>query len=330
MYESIAGLRLSDRYTAVATCDFGEARPVIEKLQGAFVARPRAGSEAQAEPVQVRAAACGGIAMSTFKFGRQMDIVPQELAGSVLVTTAIAGRAGLGVKGGACGIEAGATFISQQEDSPTFMYDADTEVLKLRFDRGRIEEFCGKVHDQAPKGLLRFESLMIQPEAGERWTSLLRFVVATLNATSGCGPSALELGGMEEMLMLTLLSVQPSNYHADARRVAKVAPRQFKRAVDYIKQHLDADIRLSDMADAACCSIRSLTRAFHLACDMTPMQYVHGLRLQRVRDGLSQAGSSGQTIADIAYQWGFRHLGEFNRKYREAFGETPSQTRAGR
>ena len=34
-----------------------------------------------------------------------------------------------------------------------------------------------------------------------------------------------------------------------------------------------------------------------------------------------------RTIADIAYHWGYRHLGEFNRKYRECFGETPSETR---
>jgi AraC-like DNA-binding protein len=109
-----------------------------------------------------------------------------------------------------------------------------------------------------------------------------------------------------------------------------VSPRQFKQAVEYIKQQLDTDMRLSDIADAACCSIRSLTRAFHLACDTTPMQYVHGLRLQRVRARLSNTQFDDQTIAEIAYHGGFRHLGEFNRKYREEFGETPSETRAGR
>lgn len=329
MYENVAGLRLSDRYTKVATCDLGEACPVIEKLQGAFVAQPGAAA-ASDHPVHVRAATCGGIAISTFKFGRTVNIVPHGLAGSVLVTTAISGRAGLGVKGATCGILTGATFIAQEEDSPTFLYDADTEVLKLRFDRSRVEEFCSKMYDQAPNGRLRFEYLMSRPDAANRWTSLLGFVVATLNSSGDGGPSSLELGSMEELLMLTLLSVQPSNYHVDSGRVAKVSSRQFKQAVEYIKQHLETDIRLSDMAEAACCSIRSLTRAFHLASDTTPMQYVHGLRLQRVRAGLSHAKFHDQTIADIAYHWGFRHLGEFNKKYREAFGETPSETRAGR
>jgi transcriptional regulator GlxA family with amidase domain len=139
----------------------------------------------------------------------------------------------------------------------------------------------------------------------------------------------LELASIEEMLMLTLLSIQSSNYHVDSGRSARVSPRQFKQAVEYIKQQLDTDMRLSDIADAACCSIRSLTRAFHLACDTTPMQYVHGLRLQRVRARLSNTQFDDQTIAEIAYHCGFRHLGEFNRKYRETFGETPSETRAG-
>jgi AraC-like DNA-binding protein len=328
MHDSVAGLRLSDRYTKVATSDFGEACPIIERLHGAFVAHPRARGAADDEPVHVRAASFGPVAISTFKFGRPIEIVPHGLAGSVLVTTAISGKAGLTVRGGIAGIPVGATFISQEEDSPTFLYDADTEVLKLRFDRGRFEDFCFKMHDCAPKSRLRFDYLMSLPDAENRWTSLLRFVVATLNSSGARSP--MELSSMEELLMLTLLSVQPSNFSVNSGRVGRVSPRQFKQAVEYINQHLDTDIRLSDMAVAACCSIRSLTRAFQLASDTTPMQYVHGLRLQRVRTELSHATVCGKTIADIAYHWGFRHLGEFNRKYREAFGETPSATRAGR
>ncbi|MGJ7916192.1 AraC family transcriptional regulator [Massilia sp. LXY-6] len=328
--DSAACLSLADRYTKVTTCDLGEASSVIEKMQGPFIALQQGTSVQPDGQVRVRAASCGTIGLSTFRFGRTVEIFPQGLVGSILVTTAISGKAGLGVKGKTSYIPNGATFISQEEDSPTFLYDADTEVLKLRFDRRRFEEFCFKMVDQAPNGRLRFDSLIKRPDAGTRWTSLLRFVVATLNSAEKNGPSHLELASMEEMLMLTLLSIQPSNYHMESGRAAKVSPRQFKHAVDYIRQHLGTDIRLSDMADAASCSIRSLTRAFHLACDTTPMQYVHGLRLQRVRAGLSNAKFDDQTIADIAYHWGFRHLGEFNRKYREAFGETPSETRAGR
>ena len=328
MVESEASLRLSDTYTKVVSCDLGAATPVIEQLQGSFLARPRHARSSSAEPVHVRAAPCGRVAVSTFKFGRPVEIVPQGLAGAVLVTTAISGRAGLLSRGVTRAIGAGASFISHEEDDPTFVYDVDTEVLKLRFDRRRFEALSFKMHDQARNGPLRFDNLMANGDAGGRWLALLRFVVATLNASAQRGPSRMELDSMEELLMLTLLSNQPSNYHADpACRIAKASPRQFRQAVDYIAHHLESDLRLTDIADAAACSIRSLTRAFHQASNTTPMQYVHGLRLQRVKVELAQASSQEATIADIAYSWGFRHLGEFNRKYREAFGETPSQTR---
>ncbi|MGK5078708.1 AraC family transcriptional regulator [Janthinobacterium sp. HLX7-2] len=324
MLASEAGLRLSDRYTKVATRDLAEASPAIEKLQGAFVARPTATRAAGEQAVHVRAAACGHVAISTFQFGRSVEITPQGLADAVLVTTAIAGRAGLASSRGIYGIECGATFVSQEEDSPVFLYDPDTEVLKLRFERSRFEKFSLKLHDHIPSGRLRFDYPMSSPDASNRWTSLLRFVVATLNAS----PSAMEMASMEELLMMTLLSVQPSNYHIEqVGKTFKVSPRQFKQAVDYINQHLESDVRLSDIADAASCSIRSLTRTFQQASDTTPMQYLHGLRLKRVHAELLLAQSHEKTIADIAYYWGFRHLGEFNRKYRQAFGVTPSETR---
>jgi AraC-like DNA-binding protein len=323
---SEAGLRLSDRFTRVATRDLAEAKPAIETLQGAFIARPALTRSASEQAVHVRAATCGNVAISTFQFGRTVEIEPQGLTGAVLVTTAITGRAGLSTRHGLYGAQSGATFVSQEEDRPVFLYDPDTEVLKLRFDRSRFEAFSLKLDDEAPTDRLRFDYRMPSSEASYRWTTLLRFVVATVNAA----PSAMELASMEEMLMMTLLNIQPGNHHAEhTSQSARASPRQFRQAVEYINQHLEADVRLSDIAEAASCSIRSLTRAFHLASDTTPMQYLHGLRLQRVRAELSQARLSDKTIADIAYHWGFRHLGEFNRKYREAFGVTPSETRAG-
>lgn len=326
MVHSDAGLRLSDRYTRVAARDLDEARPAITHLQGSFSAHPAPARQPE-RPVQVRSAMCGQVAVSTFSFGRTVDIVPHGLAGAVLVTTAVRGRAGLAARGATHGIGAGASFISHEEDAPTFLYQPDTEVLKLRFERSRLEACGARLHDGAGVGPLCFAPLMVQVQAATRWSALLRYVVATLNAPAARAPSAIELAGMEEMLMLTLLSVQPSNYAGDQSEPARsVSPRQFRRAVDYIDAHLDGDIRLLDIAAAAACSVRSLTRAFHQASDTTPMQYVHAQRLQRVRGELARADAAA-TIAGIAYQWGFRHLGEFNRKYRETYGETPTATR---
>ena len=57
------------------------------------------------------------------------------------------------------------------------------------------------------------------------------------------------------------------------------------------------------------------------------MQYVRKLRQERIRAALTAPASGRKTAAEVAFEWGYRHLGEFNRQYRAAFGETPSQTR---
>lgn len=325
---SEAGLLLSDRFVTVSTPDLREASAAIEGLQGPFKARPKAVPGTGVSPIRVRAASCGKVALSTFSFGSNVDIEPKGLEGAILVTTAVRGRAGMAVGGRIFAAADGGTFISQAEDRPIFLYDPDTEVLKLRFERRRMEEACMKMYGCLPSTPLHFDSIMALPQAMQRWQTLLSFVVASVNASDEMAPNPLETASTEELLMLTLLSIQPHNYHArlDAR-VRTVSPRQFRLAVDYIHEHLDADITLADIAVAAGCSIRSLARTFQQAGDASPMQYLQRQRLQRIRSDLMRAQSADRNIAEIAYSWGCRHLGEFNRKYRECFGETPSETR---
>lgn len=239
---------------------------------------------------------CAHVAISTFQFGRTLEIFPHGLADAVLVTTAIAGRAGLHAGPGngrhMHGIGPGRTFVSQEEDRPSFLYEPDTEVLKLRFDRRRLDSFSRQAGDYAATGPLRFDYLMPADAASLRWTALLRFVVAILNGT----PTPQEMASMEELLMLTLLSIQPGSHHGErGPRTPRISPRQFRQAVEFMHQHLDSDIRLSNIAEAACCSIRSLTRAFQQCSDTTPMQYLQGLRLQQVHAELARPAAHNTT-----------------------------------
>lgn len=320
-------LLLSDRFSKVSTADMRIARPVIERLQGPYVARPRLPAAGGA--VEIRAADCGQVAVSTFSFGRSVDIVPHGLFDSVIVTTAVRGRAALSIDGSTYHMAAGDTIIAQEEDHPVFRYEADTEVLKLRFRRSRLETFFARMAGTMPDGRLHFDATMSESATTGRWIALLRFLLATLNGGAAQPPSALELGAIEDMLMLTLLSNQP---HSFASPVALLpddaASTTFGRAERYIRAHLADDIALADIASAACCSPRSLARAFHQAGQATPMRHVQALRLERIRAELLARASDGRTVAELAFAWGYRHLGEFNRQYRAAFGETPSCTRA--
>ena len=59
---------------------------------------------------------------------------------------------------------------------------------------------------------------------------------------------------------------------------------------------------------------------------MSPKRCLLAARLEGVRRALSDAGTGPTTVTGVATDHGFYELGRFAATYREAFGETPSET----
>jgi len=83
---------------------------------------------------------------------------------------------------------------------------------------------------------------------------------------------------------------------------------------------------MSELCAAAKASERTLQYAFQNIMGMSPLTFLHRLRLHRARDELRKANSGSTTVTDVAMNWGFWHFGDFSRAYRNCFGETPSST----
>ena len=86
---------------------------------------------------------------------------------------------------------------------------------------------------------------------------------------------------------------------------------------------------LSELCATANVSERTLQYAFKKIMGMSPLTYLHRLRLHRARDELLRAESGSTTVTDVALTWGFWHFGEFSRAYKNCFGEVPSKTLRG-
>jgi len=56
----------------------------------------------------------------------------------------------------------------------------------------------------------------------------------------------------------------------------------------------------------------------------TPHQYIKNLRLCAVQKVLKKADPDHLGVREVAYQFGFRHLGQFAKDYKKLFGEMPS------
>ncbi|MDX1333000.1 MAG: helix-turn-helix domain-containing protein [Robiginitalea sp.] len=72
--------------------------------------------------------------------------------------------------------------------------------------------------------------------------------------------------------------------------------------------------------------IRTFYYNFKRYTGCSPNQYIKNLKLAYVQKLLKMARPDCSEVRSIAYQFGFRHLGQFSSDYKKLFGEVPSNT----
>jgi AraC-like DNA-binding protein len=320
-------IRLPESRLQLSTSKWDLAREAVSQLYGQH--RELGAADHCPGPTRIHIARLGNLTISMLRYGRDMIIEPVESSPALMVMTVLQGKLKVTARGMTHGGGRGTTTLSAVSDNPRYFYDSETEVMKLHLDQRRLESQCWRMLGQRGRLPLRFSAPMENDQILKRWMALLNYIIGSLDTPLGKLGSELLSANVEEMLMMTLLTGQHHNYSEQlSYMIEPIAPRQWHRAVAFMEAHLCGSVTLVEIAEAAGCSVRSLTRAFREFKDTTPMRHLLELRLQNVRAELTTPSALPRSITVIALHWGFRHLGEFNRHYRERFGETPSQTRA--
>lgn len=128
-----------------------------------------------------------------------------------------------------------------------------------------------------------------------------------------------------EMLLATLCDAagrEPGRRELTRHHQSRIV----KVAEEHALRHVGERVYLADLCQAAGAGERALEYAFKEILGLTPTAYLVKLRLHRARDALQTARPGERTVSDVALDWGFWHLGEFSRAYKECFGESPSET----
>ncbi|GAB2797729.1 AraC family transcriptional regulator [Halomonas shantousis] len=92
-----------------------------------------------------------------------------------------------------------------------------------------------------------------------------------------------------------------------------------RRAREYILAHLEEDMSLDDISQAAHLSKYHFLRLFRQQVGMTPHQYVLNCRINAARHALA----TGAGPSDVAFRYGFADLSHFNRRFKRIYGMTP-------
>ena len=105
---------------------------------------------------------------------------------------------------------------------------------------------------------------------------------------------------------------------------------QFRRVTAAIEARLaDADLSMAEIARQETLSQRYLQKLFERQ-DTTFSDYLRQRRLERARLDLADPQHRGESIAEIAFRWGFRDPAHFSRAFSATFGESPRAFRAAR
>lgn len=124
------------------------------------------------------------------------------------------------------------------------------------------------------------------------------------------------LANSTELKTLASASYEPKLESADQGRM--------ERVVDFIHTHLTEEIDRERLAKLAHLSLGAFSRFFHSRTGKTVPEYVNEVRIGRACRMLAEDAAN---ITDIAMDCGYRNLANFNRRFREVMGTTPSAYR---
>ncbi|MCO4319446.1 AraC family transcriptional regulator [Phyllobacterium sp. 21LDTY02-6] len=100
------------------------------------------------------------------------------------------------------------------------------------------------------------------------------------------------------------------------------APNPLQEAEDFIQANITKPLAISDIADAAELSVRSLQRLFRRRHASSPLQYLLAIRIAAARDIILRGEVS--TVREIAAMLHFSNPGRFTRLYQRKYKEVPS------
>lgn len=207
---------------------------------------------------------------------------------------------------------------------------ADNTQVSLKIDRAALEEELGRILGRPVNGRVRFDiGFDLTTPAGRRWASTLQILLDTIADPGSVPEPALlaQISYLERALISGLLANQGHSMSEAILRSGEDSdnPAAVRKVLDLLEAAPGAQHTVTDLAEAAGVGVRQLQKLFLDRFEMSPSEYVRNLRLDGVRADLLKRDPDC-TVGEVAFRWGFNHLGRFAQYYEQKFGESPSRT----
>lgn len=159
------------------------------------------------------------------------------------------------------------------------------------------------------------------------WPALLDYATRALTREGVVSSDTVLARHIEEMLCVELLRQWASASGVSLETGARCAAPAYVRAAEEI---MESEAReapsIGDVAKRVGVSARTLSGGFQKFRGISPRAFLVSRRLEGFRRDL-ETTREDVTVTAIASAWGFSNFGSLAGRYRDRFGETPSQTR---
>jgi len=148
----------------------------------------------------------------------------------------------------------------------------------------------------------------------------------TLNSNSETNFSPASVDVLAEDLLNTIIKIVVADITEKTTLRLERQRQLVKKAEEYVWRYRAVPPRLHALCANIGTSERSLRDAFSACTGMSAGAYLKAFRLNQVRSDLKSRSPDGIRIQDVAFNWGFSHMGQFAADYKQLFGESPSKT----
>jgi AraC-like DNA-binding protein len=213
-------------------------------------------------------------------------------------------------------------------DPKTALHTSDGSArLNLWLPVGLVRRHAALLLHGFDVGDLDFDKIIdCRSGAGASLRGLCEFLFSELARPGTLFANPIIAARVEELLVQSILMGGSHNHSALLHRQnSAAAPGNIRRAEEFIHSNADEMMTIERIARAAGCSVRALQLGFRRFRNTTPMSALRQARLERARNEIVRSDGS-LSVIDVATRHGFGNAGRFSDIYRQAYGESPSET----
>nr|WP_315428265.1 AraC family transcriptional regulator [uncultured Albidiferax sp.] len=254
------------------------------------------------------------------QYGAEVEIRPRPFDDFFLVHMSLAGTADIDSDGRRVHLRPGAAAILAPRRNLHMRWQQGARQFILKVPR----QLLAGAGSEAPLGPSVQQLTDMQ---GLQWQFLMQSLLHVTNLPSENPAHGVWVDHLERNVALFLSSrpdAGPASQDAAEDAAAGSDLLRLDKLEAFMRSRLCAPIALEDLARAAGVGVRTLNMLCQRHHAQSPMLLLRNMRLDAAHTRLM--AQPGASVTEIAFEYGFGHLGRFSQYYSQRFGELPRHT----